>query len=881
MKCVSRRKNSPHQRAVLYWMIFVDFVCRVSRLDCGCGRGVHLTCTALLDVEDVSLHRFVLLEALDDTREAAFLAVAHVHKPFHAFHGEHAARESHHRAQRHIHRRAHHHLAVGGTAGDDADAEGDEVVEELARRGNGDVAKAAVRVEFALGIRHVLDYGRTVQRGELFHRDSAFLFRSFGEVVVVGRGFAVVRYGGVGICGCDVHGRFEADILRGRADHDAELAAFDVPILDEHVVVRERAAVESDGHFLFLAGMQEYFDKAFELFLRAEDAAFLVGDVQLGDFGTVAFADVLHFERDGERLALFDVVCGKAQIGILELRVRESVAEGIEHGLIRRFVVAVADVDALAVLHAPGPHGEVACHDVVAVLERERFGELAGRIDVAVDEVVRRLAGGLSAEVEVEDRTGVRLRFAERDGRAAGEDEDDVLVHLGDLLDEHVVRIGHIEVLAVEPFGFVLRGEPDEYQHRVLAFRLFHGFLDEARAVTVAPHFVAGRVVVFLPLGVHGVEEGRDFRGIDEAGAGTLIARSLCERADDGDLLRGGEGEGGAFVLEEHGAVCRDLRRQRVVRAEVGLDVLILARLAFEGELDEPQYDFVQLFLGEGAVFHRFDDILVVRAAVAGHFEIHTGLDASHSVIHRAPVADDDALEAPFDAEHIREHALVVGKVGAGKTVVGAHDGRGLFCFDDVLERGKVYLSERAFVHDGVDAHAEMFLIVGAEMFEGYADAVFLNAVHPCRTHSACEERILGEILEVPAAERGALDVDAGAEYGGNSQCLRFRRDRRAFRLDELRVPCACRGDGRGEAGRGIGLLHDVDCAGGVLFASESVGTVGHAHGRNAVIFQRSGVPESEAGAKRGFFVEGKIFKYVGSFCADGILGYAFFDFLF
>ena len=173
MKCVSRRKNSPHQRAVLYWVIFVDFVCRVSRLDCGCGRGVHLTCTALLDVEDVSLHRFVLLEALDDTREAAFLAVAHIDKPFHAFHGEHAARESHHRAQRHIHRRAHHHLAVGGAAGDDADAEGDEVVEELARRGHRDVAKAAVRVEFAFGIRHVLHHGRTVQRGELFHRSES------------------------------------------------------------------------------------------------------------------------------------------------------------------------------------------------------------------------------------------------------------------------------------------------------------------------------------------------------------------------------------------------------------------------------------------------------------------------------------------------------------------------------------------------------------------------------------------------------------------------------------------------------------------------------------------------------------------------------------
>ena len=139
---------------------------------------------------------------------------------------------------------------------------------------------------------------------------------------------------------------------------------------------------------------------------------------------------------------------------------------------------------------------------------------------------------------------------------------------------------------------------------------------------------------------------------------------------------------------------------------------------AFEGELNHSERNLVEVGFGQNAVLYRFDYDFVVCAVVAGHFEVKTRFDAFDTVVYRAPVADDDAFETPFVTEYVGEHAFVVGKVSAGKSVVRAHDGRRLFGLYDVLERGQIDFAERALVDYAVNAHAEIFLIVCAEVFE-------------------------------------------------------------------------------------------------------------------------------------------------------------------
>ncbi len=56
----------------------------------------------------------------------------------------------------------------------------------------------------------------------------------------------------------------------------------------------------------------------------------------------------------------------------------------------------------------------------------------------------------------------------------------------------------------------------------------------------------------------------------------------------------------------------------------------------------------VKVFLGEFSRLYGFDNVPIVHSPVAGHFEVITRLYGLYAVVHSAPVADDDTLEAPF-----------------------------------------------------------------------------------------------------------------------------------------------------------------------------------------------------------------------------------------
>ena len=172
-----------------------------------------------------------------------------------------------------------------------------------------------------------------------------------------------------------------------------------------------------------------------------------------------------------------------------------------------------------------------------------------------------------------------------------------------------------------------------------------------------------------------------------------------------------------------------------------------------------------------------------------------------------------------------------------------------------MLERGQIDFAERALVDYAVNAHAEIFLIVCAEVFERYADTVFLNAVNPRRAHSSREEGVFRKIFEVSAAERAALDVDAGTENGGDAESFGFLCNRRAHFFQQGGVPRACRRYGGGEAGCGIGFAHNVGSR-AFLFFTQSVRAVRHAYGRNARAFDGESFPERKSGAQSGFFFE-------------------------
>jgi hypothetical protein len=73
---------------------------------------------------------------------------------------------------------------------------------------------------------------------------------------------------------------------------------------------------------------------------------------------------------------------------------------------------------------------------------------------------------------------------------------------------------------------------------------------------------------------------------------------------------------------------------------------------------------------------------------------------------------------------------------------------------DNAFECGEVDLAEGALVDVGADPKSVGLLVVRREVFDAGPDATALEALNERRTEYPGHVRILGEVLEVAAAQR-------------------------------------------------------------------------------------------------------------------------------
>ena len=62
----------------------------------------------------------------------------------------------------------------------------------------------------------------------------------------------------------------------------------------------------------------------------------------------------------------------------------------------------------------------------------------------------------------------------------------------------------------------------------------------------------------------------------------------------------------------------------------------------------------------ESSVMDGSDQLGVGASTTGRHFEVEAGGQADHPVVHRTPVADHQALEAPLAAQHVGEQPGVL-----------------------------------------------------------------------------------------------------------------------------------------------------------------------------------------------------------------------------
>ena len=146
---------------------------------------------------------------------------------------------------------------------------------------------------------------------------------------------------------------------------------------------------------------------------------------------------------------------GAADAAGVEGGVGEAETELVAHGDVLGVEVAVVDVQLLVepglpVVDAGGVDGGGGGSVVVGAVERDGVGEVAGRVDLAVEDVDDRVSGLLAGEVGSEDGgdIGVVGEGKEVDSGRVG-DNDGVVASLGNVVDNLVTVPVNVEVLAV------------------------------------------------------------------------------------------------------------------------------------------------------------------------------------------------------------------------------------------------------------------------------------------------------------------------------------------------------------------------------------------------------------------------------------------------
>ncbi|CAH0226447.1 hypothetical protein SRABI128_02328 [Microbacterium sp. Bi128] len=511
---------------------------------------------------------------------------------------------------------------------------------------------------------------------------------------------------------------------------------------------------------------------------------------------------------------------GDERVGIRLLR---GDAEGDGHGSRDRAVVGAvelgADDDLVPGLH---PHGGSQGRRVQE--GRTQVGARQHRGVVEHDDAVDEEASGVRAgEAELDLARGLGgVDRLEHDGARGGDGGVAAEPHQGgrpSVLGEQfaAVRVEEAHAHAGLPGRGVAQLRDRDLGHSLL----HHGaqFVRHALGAERVPQTLEGR---HDPLGHDG--------GAAPA-LGARVASVLPDHGDGGDRTRlqgkdavvGQQDRAGDRRLAGEGRGIQGGRLNSGRIAE-GADAL--------GQEQHAQDLTIQVRLGHAAVADGLGEI-GPRGRGPGHREVLRRRGRRERT-HGRPVAHDDAVEAPLRVQRGLEQ-LVLGHRHAVDRVVRAHD-RPRAGLDRALERRQVQLAQRALVHVDVDGEAVGLGVVGDVVLRRRRDAVVLEAADVGGRELGRELRVLAEALEMASAERGAVQVDRGAEHHVDPLPPRFGGRGRAVPVGQFDVPRGRERRPRRHVQRGLALVPPG--------AADPGGPVRQGHGPQPDLGEWHGRPE-------------------------------------
>jgi hypothetical protein len=150
---------------------------------------------------------------------------------------------------------------------------------------------------------------------------------------------------------------------------------------------------------------------------------------------------------------------------------------------------------------------------------------------------------------------------------------------------------------------------------------------------------------------------------------------------------------------------------------------------------------------------------------IGAHFYISAVVNGLHGVMHRAPIADDNAFEAPLLFQDLVDQVLVLGTPLPAELIIGPHQRIHLANLHRGFKTGQVYLAQGTFAHFNADTVTLNLLVIGRIMLHTGRNALVLHTFDIANHHFRDQEGIFTQIFKITAVQWGADNINARAQY--------------------------------------------------------------------------------------------------------------------
>ena len=269
--------------------------------------------------------------------------------------------------------------------------------------------------------------------------------------------------------------------------------------------------------------------------------------------------------------------------------------------------------------------------------------------------------------------------------------------------------------------------------------------------------------------------------------------------------------KGFRIVLQQHHTFGGALTGYGSMQLQVWVftELIALETRGTDNVLQHTLHALIHISLGKLTLLHGCHHI-IGKFLCARHLQILPGMNLTCRTTGRSlvgPVGHDDAVEAPLLTQDGGQQGVALLGIFPIQQVIGRHDGPWLRLPHGNLESLEVEFPKRTLSHHIVHPLTVGLLRICSIMLDGSAHAIALHASHIGSSYLTGNQRVLGVVLEVTAAEWRTVQVHTRCQQHIHAIFQHLIADGSTHLLHQFRIPGAGQRDSYRETRAVIGAV--------------------------------------------------------------------------